>query len=136
MAMSIFANLAVKDLKASMAFFASLGWKNNPQFTDETAACIVISDTVYAMLLTHEKFESYSHGKKVADTAKTQEVLISLSVDSKQDVHRLVDAAVKAGATEPEPMQDYGFMISRSFHDLDGHAWSILHMDPTYVLPT
>jgi predicted lactoylglutathione lyase len=135
MAMSIFANLAVKDLKASMAFFASLGWKNNPQFTDETAACIVISDTVYAMLLTHEKFESYSHGKKVADTAKTQEVLISLSVDSKQDVHRLVDAAVKAGATEPEPMQDYGFMISRSFHDLDGHAWSILHMDPTYVLP-
>jgi predicted lactoylglutathione lyase len=135
MAMSIFANLPVKDLKASMAFFASLGWKNNPQFTDETAACIVISDTVYAMLLTHEKFESYSHGKKVADTAKTQEVLISLSVDSKEDVHRLVDAAVKAGATEPEPMQDYGFMISRSFHDLDGHAWSILHMDPTYVLP-
>lgn len=136
MATSIFANLPVKDLKRSMDFFARLGWKNNPQFTDETAACIVISDTVYAMLLTHEKFESFSHGKKVADTAKTQEVLISLSVDSKDDVHRLVDAAVKAGASEPEPMQDYGFMITRSFHDLDGHAWSILHMDPTFVQPS
>ncbi len=136
MAMSIFANLPVKDLKRSMEFFARLGWKNNPQFTDETAACIVISDTVYAMLLTHEKFESFSHGKKVADTAKTQEVLVSLSVDSKDDVHRLVDAAVKAGASEPEPMQDYGFMITRSFHDLDGHAWSILHMDPTFVQPS
>ena len=136
MAMSIFANLPVKDLKRSIDFFAKLGWRNNPQFTDETAACIVISDTVYAMLLTHEKFESFSHGKKVADTAKTQEVLISLSVDSKEDVHKLVDAAVKAGASEPEPMQDYGFMITRSFHDLDGHAWSILHMDPTFVQPT
>jgi predicted lactoylglutathione lyase len=136
MATSIFTNLPVKDLKRSMDFFATLGWKNNPQFTDETAACIVISDTVYAMLLTHEKFESFSHGKKVADTAKTQEVLISLSVDSKEDVHKLVDAAVKAGASEPEPMQDYGFMITRSFHDLDGHAWSILYMDPAFVQPT
>lgn len=133
---SIFLNLPVKDLDASKAFFEALGWHFNKQFTDHTAASLVISDTIYAMLLTHEKFNEFSHGKTIADTAKTQEVLISLAVDSKEDVHKLVDAAVKAGAIEPEPMQDYGFMITRSFHDLDGHAWSILHMDPSYVQPS
>jgi predicted lactoylglutathione lyase len=133
---SIFLNLPVKDLDASKAFFEALGWRFNKQFTDHTAASLVISDTIYAMLLTHEKFNEFSHGKTIADTAKTQEVLISLAVDSKEEVHKLVDAAVKAGAIEPEPMQDYGFMITRSFHDLDGHAWSILHMDPSYVQPS
>lgn len=133
---SIFLNLPVKDLDKSKAFFEALGWHFNKQFTDHTAASLVISDTIYAMLLTHEKFNEFSHGKTIADTAKTQEVLISLSVDSKADVHKLVDAAVKAGAKEPEPMQDYGFMITRSFYDLDGHAWSILYMDPSFVQPT
>lgn len=136
MTTSIFLNLPVKDLKKSISFFSALGWKQNTQFSDETAASIVISDTIHAMLLTHEKFNLYSHGKTITDTATTQEVLISLSMDSKEDVHKVVDAAVQAGATEPEPMQDYGFMITRSFHDLDGHAWSVLYMDPAHVLPS
>lgn len=133
---SIFLNLPVKNLDKSKAFFEAVGWHFNKQFTDHTAASLVISDTIYAMLLTHEKFNEFSHGKKITDTATTQEVLISLAVDSKDEVHKLVDAAVKAGAIEPEPMQDYGFMITRSFYDLDGHAWSILHMDPSHVQPS
>lgn len=122
MSTKMFFNLAVKDLDKSKAFFEAVGWHFNNQFTDHTAASLVISDEIYAMLLTHEKFNEFAHGKKIADTAVAQEVLISLAVDSKEDVHRLVDAAVKAGAVEPEPMQDYGFMITRSFYDLDGHA--------------
>ena len=135
MATSIFLNLPVKDLDKSMAFFRALGWDFNKQFTDETAASLVISDTIYAMLLTHRKFSEFTD-KKIADTSKTAQVLIALSQDSKEAVHRLVDAAVKAGAKEPRPMQDYGFMINRTFEDLDGHIWEILYMEPSFVQPT
>ncbi len=135
MATSIFLNLPVKDLDKSKAFFRALGWDFNKQFTDETAASLVISDTIYAMLLTHKKFSEFTD-KKIADTSKTAQVLIALSQDSKEAVHKLVDAAVKAGAKEPRPMQDYGFMINRTFEDLDGHVWEILHMDPSFVQPT
>ena len=132
MATSIFLNLPVKDLDRSMAFFRALGWDFNLQFTDETAASLVISDTIYAMLLTHDKFSQFTD-KKIADTRKTAQVLIALSQDSKEDVHRLADAALKAGATEPRPMQDYGFMIARTFEDFDGHIWEIVYMDPAHV---
>jgi uncharacterized protein len=135
MATSVFLNLPVKDLDKSMAFFRALGWDFNKQFTDETAASLVISDTIYAMLLTHRKFSEFTD-KKIADTSKTAQVLIALSQDSKEAVHRLVDAAVKAGAKEPRPMQDYGFMINRTFEDLDGHIWEILYMEPSFVQPT
>lgn len=128
----IFLNLPVKDLKRSMDFYKALGWSFNPQFTDETAASLVISEEIYAMLLTHEKFKQFTD-KQIADTAKTSQMIIALSVDSKDDVHRLVDAAVKAGATEPRPLTDYGFMIYRTFEDLDGHTWEILFMDPAHV---
>jgi predicted lactoylglutathione lyase len=134
MATSIFLNLPVKDLPKSMAFFRALGWDFNQQFTDETAASLVISDTIYAMLLTHEKFAQFTD-KKIADTSTTAQVLICLSQDSKEAVHKLVDAAVKAGAKEPRPLQDYGFMINRTFEDLDGHVWEIIYMDPAHVLP-
>lgn len=134
MATSIFLNLPVKDLPKSMAFFRALGWDFNQQFTDETAASLVISDTIYAMLLTHEKFAQFTD-KKIADTSATAQVLICLSQDSKEAVHKLVDAAVKAGAKEPRPLQDYGFMINRTFEDLDGHVWEIIYMDPAHVLP-
>jgi uncharacterized protein len=132
---SIFLNLPVKDLPKSMAFFRALGWDFNKQFTDETAASLVISDTIYAMLLTHDKFRQFTD-KAIPDTSKTAQVLIALSVESKEAVHTLVDAALKAGAKEPRPAADYGFMINRAFEDLDGHVWEILYMDPSFVQPT
>jgi len=118
-----------------MAFYRALGWDFNPQFTDETAACLVISDTIYAMLLTHDKFREFTN-KAIADTSTTAQVLMTLSQDSPDAVHKLVDAAVKAGANEPHPLQDYGFMISRAFEDLDGHGWGVIYMNPEHVLPT
>jgi predicted lactoylglutathione lyase len=133
MSTKIFVNLPVKDLNKSMAFFQAIGWTFNPQFTDETAACLVISEEIYAMLLTHEKFATFTK-KKIAD-ASAAEVLIALSVDNSADVNRIADAAHKAGATEAMPPQDYGFMQLRSFLDLDGHQWEILYMDPAQVQP-
>ncbi len=133
MSTKIFLSLPVKDLKRAKAFYEGLGWHFNPQFSDDNGGCLVISDEIYAMLLTHEKFRSFSHDREIADTSKTAQVLMSLSVDSKDDMHRIVDAAIKSGAKEPEPMQDYGFMVSRSFWDLDGHGWNVLYMDPSHV---
>lgn len=134
MATSIFINLPVRDLQKSKTFAEALGWTINKQFTDETAASVVISDTIYAMLLTHDKYRQFTD-KQIADATKTSEVLICLSQDSKEAVHKLVDAAVKAGASETRPMQDYGFMISRSFDHLDGHTWEVIYMDPAHVQP-
>jgi predicted lactoylglutathione lyase len=127
----IFVNLPVRDLNRSMSFFKALGWTFNPQFTDDTAACMVISDDIYAMLLTHKKFGEFTD-KKVADGA-TAEALIAISVDAKGDVDRIAGAAITAGAKEAKPPQDYGFMQLRSFLDLDGHHWEILYMDPAHV---
>lgn len=132
MATSIFINLPVKDLETSKAFFGKLGWTFNPQFTDETAASMVISDSIYAMLLTHDKYRQFTD-KAIADTTKTSAVLIALSVDTPADVSRIADAALAAGAKQPKPPQDYGFMQMRTFEDLDGHHWEILWMDPAHV---
>jgi uncharacterized protein len=128
----IFVNLAVKNLKVSMGFFKRLGFTFNPQFTDETAACMVISDDIYSMLLTEKKFREFTK-KEIADATKTTEVLTCLSVDSKDEVNRIVDTALKAGATEARELMDYGFMFGRSFNDLDGHIWEIIWMDPSHV---
>ena len=128
----IFVNLPVVDLDKSKAFFGTLGYTFNAQFTDETAACMVISDDIYAMLLTEAKFRDFTK-KPIADAHQTTEVLIALSVDSKDAVNKLVDAAVKAGGSEARDPQDYGFMFLRSFDDLDGHSWEILWMDPKHV---
>jgi uncharacterized protein len=112
----IFVNLAVKDLEKSMAFFKAIGFAFNPQFSDKTAACMVMSDDIYAMLLTHEKVKQFTN-KEIADAHKTTEVLTALAVESKAKVHELVDEAIAAGAKEPRPPQDYGFMFGRSFDD-------------------
>jgi len=132
MSKSIFVNLPVKDLQKSMAFFATLGWSHNPQFTDETAASIVISDTIYVMLLTHDKYRQFTD-KPIADAQKTSQVLIALAAETPEEVNRIADAALKAGASEPKPPQDYGFMKLRTFEDLDGHHWEVLWMDPAHV---
>lgn len=132
MGKSIFVNLPVKDLQKSMAFFATLGWSHNPQFTDETAASIVISDTIYVMLLTHDKYRQFTD-KPIADAQKTSQVLIALAAETPEEVNRIADAALEAGASEPKPPQDYGFMKLRTFEDLDGHHWEVLWMDPAHV---
>jgi uncharacterized protein len=132
MATKIFVNLAVKDLERSKEFFKQLGFTFNPQFTDETAACMVIADDIYAMLLTHPKFKEFTK-KEVADAHKTTEVLTCLSFDSKEKVNEVVDGAIAAGGTEAREPQDYGFMYGRSFNDLDGHIWEIIWMDPSHI---
>lgn len=129
MTTKIFVNLPVKDLEKSKAFFAKLGYRFNPQFTDETAACMVITDDIYAMLLTKAKFKEFTK-KAIADATQTTEVLTCLSVDSKAKVDEMLDAALEAGATEARDPMDYGFMYGRSFNDLDGHIWEIIWMDP------
>ena len=128
----IFVNLPVKDLDRSKAFFGKLGYTFNAQFTDATAACMVISDDIYAMLLTHAKFKEFTK-KPIADAQKTTEVLVALSMGSRDEVNRVADAAMEAGGSETREPQDYGFMFLRSFSDLDGHIWEILWMDPKHV---
>ncbi len=128
----IFVNLPVKDLAKSMAFFEALGFSFNPQFSDETGACMVISDTIFAMLLSHEKFAGFSP-KPIADTDKTTEVLIALSRDNREAVDAIVEAALAAGGSTFSEPQDHGFMYGRAFRDLDGHVWEAFWMDPAAV---
>ncbi|WID94741.1 lactoylglutathione lyase [Bosea vestrisii] len=118
----IFVNLPVKDLPKSIAFFEALGFSFNPQFTDDTAACMVISDAIFAMLLTHEKFASFSP-KPITDTSQSLQVLLTLSRDSREAVDAIVAAALAAGGTTVDEPKDYGFMYDHGFLDLDGHAW-------------
>ena len=132
MATKIFVNLPVKNLDRSMDFFKKLGFSFNPQFTDHTAACMVISDDIYAMLLTEAKFREFTK-KKIADATKTTEVLTALSMDSREQVNSLVNKALAAGATEAREPMDHGFMFERSFNDLDGHIWEIFYMDQSAI---
>ena len=131
-ARKIFVNLPVKDLDKSMTFFKALGFTFNAQFTDETAACMVMSDDIYAMLLTHDKFKQFTP-KAIADATKSSEVLTCLSAESKEAVNKMADAALKAGGQKLREPQDYGFMYERSFQDPDGHIWEIIWMDETHV---
>ena len=128
----IFVNLHVKDLKKSMDFYTKIGFTNNPQFTDETAAAMKLSDEIFVMLLTHPKFKEFTP-KEVSDSAKTAEVMNALSLESKEKVNDMTDIAVKAGGSEHRPLQDYGFMYSRSFCDPDGHIWEPFWMNPDHV---
>ena len=128
----IFVNLPVKDLKRSMDFFSALGYRFNAQFTDDKAACMVISDDIYAMLLTHEKAREFTK-KELADAHKTTEVLVALSAESREKVDELVDKALEHGASVLRDPEDYGFMYGRSFNDPDGHIWEVMWMDPAHV---
>ena len=129
MATKIFVNLPVKDLKKSMGFFDKLGFTNNPQFTDETAACMVISDDIFVMLLTEPKFKTFTP-KPIADAAKSTEVLLALSCESRGDVDRLVRTALASGGSSYAEPKDYGFMYQHGFQDPDGHIWELFWMDP------
>jgi len=124
----IFVNLPVADLDAAKAFYEAIGAVNNPMFTDETAACMVFSDTIHVMLLTHGKFAQFTP-KPVADAHAASEVLIAISEDSRAGVDDITENALAAGGKEPRDRQDFGFMYSRSFEDLDGHIWEPMWMD-------
>ncbi len=128
MATKIFVNLPVKDLEKSKEFFTKIGFTINPQFTDETAACVVITEDIYAMILTHAKFKEFTP-REIADATKTSEVLTCLSFESKEKVNEIVDKALQAGGTETRDPTDYGFMFGRSFNDPDGHIWEVIWMD-------
>lgn len=118
----IFVNLPVADLEASKAFFAALGFGFDLRFTDETAACMAVSEEIFIMLLTHGKFTQFTP-LPVADARKASEVMVALTFDSREEVDALMDKALAAGAREVRPAEDYGFMYGRSFTDLDGHIW-------------
>lgn len=132
MSTKVFVNLPVKDLKKSMAFFEALGFTFNRQFTNDDAACMVISEHNYAMLLTHAHFNRFA-AKPISDAHKSTEVLIALALESKAAVDDMIAKAVEAGGKEPRPKQDHGFMVQRSFEDLDGHTWEPFWMDPAHV---
>jgi uncharacterized protein len=132
MTTKMFVNLPVKDLANSIAFYKALGFAFNPQFTDDTAACMVISEHNYAMPLTHEKFSSFAT-KPIPGAHKTTGVLVALALDSKQAVDEMAAKALNAGGEEPKPKRDYGFMVQRSFEDPDGHGWGPFWMDPAHV---
>jgi predicted lactoylglutathione lyase len=118
MAKQIFINLAVKDLQKSMDFYTALGFTNNPQFSDDTAKCMVWSDNIFLMLLTHEKFASFAT-KPIADTKANLAGLFSLTMDSLDDVHTVMAKGLQAGGIEPVEMKDYGFMQQRTIEDFD-----------------
>ena len=128
----IFVNLPVDDLDRSIEFFRRLGYAFNPQFTDGNAACMVISDDIFAMLLRKDFFRTFTQ-KDISDTRTSTEVLLALSMESRKRVDELVDMALRAGATSTKGPMDMGSMYQRSFDDLDGHSWEIFWMDPKSI---
>ena len=124
----IFINLAVADLKRSMEFYSALGFTNNPQFSDDTGKCMVWSDTIFLMLLTHEKFKNFTN-KPIADTKNNIAALYSFSLESIDEVNSIMENGLKAGGIEPSEMRDYGFMQQRTIEDFDGHTWELFYMD-------
>jgi hypothetical protein len=130
MAKQIFINLAVKDLQKSMDFYTALGFTNNPQFSDDSGKCMVWSENIFVMILTHEKFSTFAT-KPLADTKSKLAGLFSLSVDSIDEVNSILTNGLKAGGTEPHEMRDYGFMQQRTIEDFDGHTWEVFYMDIT-----
>ncbi|HKX85207.1 MAG TPA: VOC family protein [Flavobacterium sp.] len=130
MSTKIFINLPVTNLPKAMSFYTAIGFTNNPQFTDETAACMVLTEEIYVMLLTHAKFSEFVT-KAIGDTLKTASAIYSLSVDSIETMNSIVDKALQAGGKEPSEPKDYGFMQQRCFEDPDGHLWDVFYMDMT-----
>lgn len=128
MSTQIFINLPVADLPKSMAFFKALGFSHHPQGTDDTGACIVVSDSILVMLLTHARFRGFTP-KDICDTSQAVEVLLTLRCESREQVDDLVARAVAAGGSTHDQPEDYGFMYTHSFLDPDGHGWGLLHMD-------
>jgi len=132
MATKMFVNLPVKDLQKSMEFFTKLAFTFNPQFTDETAACMVVGADSFVMLLTHDKFKLFTP-KVICDATQSTEVLVAVSTESRDTVDDMVRKAVAAGGTTYSDPQDHGFMYGHGFQDLDGHIWEVFSMEPSAI---
>ncbi|MFB7655703.1 MULTISPECIES: VOC family protein [unclassified Streptomyces] len=128
----IFVNLATNDLAASKKFFNGLGYEINAHFSDDTTASIPLSETIVVMVHTPEKYRQFTK-KEIVDSAKSSEVLLALSAESREKVDELVEKAVAAGGSVSGETQDHGFMYGRAFDDLDGHTWEVVWMDPAAV---
>lgn len=133
MSRQIFVNLPVRDLARATAFYSAVGAVRNPQFSDDTAACMMVSDTVFVMLLTHAKWATFTR-KPIVDARRESEVMLALSCESRAAVDKLADAAGAAGGkADVNPKQDLGFMYGRSFEDVDGHIWEVFCMDMSQI---
>ena len=128
----IFVNLPVKDVEVSKTFFGKLGYSLNPQFSDERTGCVVISDTIFLMIMDEARFKDFTK-KDVADASKTTEAILALTVDSRAQVDELTEAALSSGGLPAGEPQDLGFMYQRSFQDPDHHLWEVVWMDPSAV---
>ena len=125
----IFVNLGVNDLQRSRAFFESLGMRIDPKFTNDQAACVVLGENIYAMLLVKDFFKTFT-SKPLSDATKQTEVLVCLSCENRSEVDALVAKALAAGGKAPRVPQDQGWMYGHGFEDLDGHIWELMFMDP------
>jgi uncharacterized protein len=132
MSTKIFVNLPVQNLKKSIEFFTQLGFSFNAQFTDETATSMIVSDDIYVMLLTHDKFKTFTPNP-ICDAKKSTEVLVCLSLESRVAVDEMIRKALAAGGTTYNEPQDHGFMYAHGFQDLEGHIWELVFMEPSAV---
>lgn len=132
MSTQIFVNLPVKNLNQSIEFFTQLGFQFNPQFTDETATCMIVGENISVMLLTYEKFKNFTPNA-ICDATKSTEVLVCLSAESREAVNDRVHKAIAAGGTTYNEPQDHGFMYGHGFQDLDGHIWELVYMEPSAI---
>ena len=125
----IFVNLPIEDIAASRAFYEAVGFTYNPMFSDDTGICMVLSDTIYAMLLTHEKWKTFTT-KTIPNAHISAQVMLAINCDDRAEVDTMTEAAAKAGGkADPNPVQDHGFMYGRDFEDPDGHIWEAFWMD-------
>jgi uncharacterized protein len=124
----IFVNLPAKDLNKTIEFFTKLGFKFNPQFTDENATCMIVGEDIFVMLLVEKFFKTFTK-KEICDTSKNTEVIIALSVEGREKVDQMINRAIEAGGRESREPQDHGWMYGRSFEDINGHIWEIIYMD-------
>lgn len=125
----IFVNLPVTDIEASTAFYERIGATKNPQFSSEDTSCMVVTETIFVMIMTHQRFRDFSP-KAIPDAHRSAQVLLCLSAESREAVDATVASAETGGKADPCPKQDYGFMYGRSFEDPDGHIWEVMWMDP------
>ncbi|WP_422656973.1 VOC family protein [Paenibacillus sp. EC2-1] len=128
----IFVNLPVKDLNKTVEFFTEIGFEFNPQFTNENATCMVISEHIYVMLLVEDYFKTFTK-KEISDSSNSTEVIIAISAENREQVDEIVNKALAAGGQPTNDPVDHGFMYSRSFEDINGHLWEVVYMDPSTV---
>jgi len=129
---NLFVNLPVKELQTTIDFFSGIGFEFNPQFTDDNAACLVLGDNIFAMLLVEPYFGTFTK-KAIADAQRTTEVILAISAENRKQVDEIVNKALASGGKPSNPPQDHGFMYARSFEDVNGHLWEVVWMDPSAI---